>query len=90
MSTFLYALGHAVARRRLRMIVIWTFLAVVILGLAGVFGGKLVNDYAIPGTESQRGIDTLSERFPQASGTTGQVIFTSTSGPVSAQKAEIE
>ena len=53
-------------------------------------GGKLVNDYAIPGTESQRGIDTLSERFPQASGTTGQIIFTSTSGPMSAQKAAIE
>jgi RND superfamily putative drug exporter len=90
MSTFLYTLGHVIARRRLAVMVAWLALAVVVIGIAGVFGGKLVNDYTIPGTESQRGIDTLSERFPQASGTTGQVIFTSTSGPVSDQQADIE
>jgi RND superfamily putative drug exporter len=89
-STFLYTLGHLVARRRLRVLALWCFLTVVLFGIAGVFGGKMVNDYTIPGTESQRGIDTLSQRFPQASGTTGQIIFTANSGPVSAHQAEIE
>ena len=52
--------------------------------------GALVNDYTIPGTESQHGIDTLDERFPQASGTTGQLVFESTSGPITDHQAPIE
>jgi RND superfamily putative drug exporter len=90
MSTLLYALGHLVARQRLRVLAAWCFLAVVVFALAGVTGGKLVDDFTIPGTESQRGIDTLSQRFPQASGTTGQVVFTSRTGPISGQKAAVE
>jgi putative drug exporter of the RND superfamily len=89
-STFLYRLGHAVARHKLRVLVAWLFLAAIVFGLAGAVGGKLIDDFTIPGTESQQGIDTLAERFPQASGTTGQVVFTSSSGPVVDQQAQIE
>ena len=90
MSTLLYSLGHLVARRRLVVLAVWCFLAVVVVALAGVTGGKLISDFTIPGTESQRGIDTLAQRFPQASGTTGQIVFSARSGPVSAQQADIE
>ena len=65
MSTFLYALGHAVARHRWRTLLVWVLLALVCFGVAGVAKGALVNDYTIPGTESQHGIDTLDQRFPQ-------------------------
>ena len=90
MSTFLYALGHAVARHRWRVLIIWVLLAGVCFGVTSVAKGALVNDYTIPGTESQHGIDTLDERFPQASGTTGQLVFESTSGPISDHQAPIE
>ncbi|HEU4545518.1 MAG TPA: MMPL family transporter, partial [Microlunatus sp.] len=90
MSTFLYALGHAVARHRWRALVVWVLLAGVCFGVASVAKGALVNDYTIPGTESQHGIDTLDERFPQASGTTGQLVFESTSGPITDHQAPIE
>jgi putative drug exporter of the RND superfamily len=90
MSTFLYRLGHLVARARFRFLAAWFFLAVITFGISGLIGGQLVNDYTIPGTESQRGIDTLSERFPQASGTTGQIVFESKSGPIADQKDDIE
>jgi RND superfamily putative drug exporter len=90
MSTFLYALGHGVARHRWRTLVVWVLLAVVCFGVSSVAKGALVNDYTIPGTESQHGIDTLDERFPQASGTTGQLVFASTSGPISGHQAPIE
>ncbi len=90
MSTFLYRLGHLVARRKLRFLLAWFLLAVLTFGLSSLIGGQLVNDYTIPGTESQRGIDTLSERFPQASGTTGQIVFESKSGPISGSKTDIE
>src|SRR4051812_15298076 len=90
MSTFLYTLGHRIARHRLQVLVTWVLLAAAAFAISGVAGGQLVNDYSIPGTESQRGIDTLAQRFPQASGTTGQIVFTSTSGPIADQQAAIE
>ena len=65
-------------------------LAAGAFAIAGVAGGQLVNDYSIPGTESQRGIDTLAQRFPQTSGTTGQIVFTSTSGPIADHQAAVE
>ena len=90
MSTFLYTLGHRIARNRWKVLVAWLLIAFAAFAVAGVAGGQLVNDYSIPGTESQRGIDTLAQRFPQASGTTGQVVFQSTSGPIANQQAAIE
>ena len=90
MSTFLYTLGHRVARLRWLTVVAWCLLTVIAFAVAGVARGQLVNDYTIPGTESQHGIDILAQRFPQASGTTGQVVFTSTSGPVVNHQADIE
>jgi RND superfamily putative drug exporter len=90
MSTFLYTLGHRIARNRWKVLVTWVLLAAAAFAISGVAGGQLVNDYSIPGTESQRGIDTLAQRFPQASGTTGQIVFTSTSGPIADQQAAIE
>ncbi len=90
MSTFLYALGHAVARHRWRALLVWVLLTVLCFGVSSVAKGALVNDYSIPGTESQAGIDTLDQRFPQASGTTGQLVFQSKSGPISDHKSAIE
>lgn len=90
MSTVLYTLGHRVARLRWLTVIVWCLLTLTAFAIAGVTRGQLVNDYSIPGTESQHGIDTLAQRFPQASGTTGQVVFTSTAGPVADQQAGIE
>jgi hypothetical protein len=89
MSTLLYTLGHRIARHRWKLLVAWCLLASATFAVAGLAGGQLVNDYTIPGTESQRGIDTLAQRFPQASGTTGQVVFTSSSGPIIDQQAAV-
>jgi hypothetical protein len=90
MSTLLYTLGHRIARHRWTALIAWCLLAARAFAVAGLAGGQLVNDYTIPGTESQRGIDTLAQRFPQASGTTGQVVFTSTSGLIADQQAAVE
>src|SRR3954471_21840720 len=90
MSTFLYTLGHRIARNRWKVLVTWVLLAAAAFAISGVAGGQLVNDYSIPGTESQRGIDTLAQRFPQASGTTGQIVFTSTAGPIADPQAPVE
>ena len=90
MSTFLYALGHAVARHRWRTLLVWVLLVAACFGVSSVAKGALVNDYSIPGTESQAGIDTLDQRFPQASGTTGQLVFQAKSGSITDHQAAIE
>jgi len=78
MATLLYRLGRFSARRAWLVIVAW----VVILGLAGgafaLFGGTLTSAVSIPGTATQKVSDELSEKFPQAAGGRGTVVFTTT------------
>ena len=70
--------------------VVWVLLAGVCFGVTSVAKGALVNDYTIPGTESQHGIDTLDERFPRRPGRPGQLVFESASGPITDHQAPIE
>src|SRR5690606_28154333 len=42
---------------------------------AVVLGGDLEDDLTIPGTEAQAGIDVLQRQFPEAAGTSGQLLF---------------
>ncbi|WP_423921546.1 MMPL family transporter [Frigoribacterium sp. 2-23] len=78
MATLLYRLGRFSARKAWLVIVAW----IVILGLAGgafaLFGGTLTSAVSIPGTATQKVSDELSEKFPQASGGAGSVVFTTT------------
>ena len=43
--------------------------------LAAGAGGGFVNNFTLPGTESQRALDLLKERFPQQSGDSSQIVF---------------
>ena len=80
MSTLLYALGRWSYRHPWRVLVAWLLL----LGLAG--GGALVfmkgtdNSFSIPGTEAQEGIELLDRSFPQASGTSAQLVVVADDG----------
>ena len=80
MSTLLYALGRWTYRHPWRVLVSW----VLLLALAG--GGALVfmkgtdNSFSIPGTEAQEGIALLDRSFPQASGTSAQLVIVAADG----------
>ncbi|MET0782325.1 MAG: MMPL family transporter, partial [Microbacterium sp.] len=80
MSTLLYALGRWSYRHSWRVLVAWLLL----LGLAGVgavtLGQGTDNSFSIPGTESQAGIEQLNRTFPQASGTSAQMIIVTADG----------
>jgi RND superfamily putative drug exporter len=79
-STLLYALGRWSYRHPWRVLVSW----VLLLALAG--GGALVfmkgtdNSFSIPGTEAQEGIQLLDRSFPQASGTSAQLVIVAADG----------
>jgi RND superfamily putative drug exporter len=73
-STYLYALGRAAYRHRVRVMLIWVAALVLTVGAAAGIGGKFDENFSVPGTESQLALDSLNRTFPQAGGTTAQVV----------------
>ena len=68
LSSLLYALGRAAYRGRVKVVLAW-LAVLVLLGLgAGTLGAGLDNAITIPGTESQRALDQLSGRSPRSAG----------------------
>ncbi|MET1049750.1 MAG: MMPL family transporter, partial [Acidimicrobiales bacterium] len=92
MSEFLYNLGARGARHPFRTLAVWLVLAAVTFGAASSFGGELTDDFKVPGVESQKGIDTLTERFPTFSGASGRIVFYDEDDPIDSpeNRAEID
>jgi RND superfamily putative drug exporter len=82
MSKILYRWGRAAAVRPWRMIAAWVVVTLAVVGLQMSVGGETSDDFTIPGTEAQRGVELLDERFPSQAGTTGQVVFADPDGDV--------
>jgi putative drug exporter of the RND superfamily len=66
-------------RRRL-IAALWVALIVAAGGLASAAGSGYINNFTLPGTESQRALDLLRDRFPQQAGDTSQIVFHVSSG----------
>jgi putative drug exporter of the RND superfamily len=79
-SSSLYRLGLLMASLRWKIVGAWVALLVIVGGLAVGLGGTFTADIEIPGTEGQRGIDTLANRFPEMGGTAGQVVLVTEDG----------
>ncbi|MGH9133743.1 MAG: MMPL family transporter [Ilumatobacteraceae bacterium] len=92
MSKILYRWGKAAALHPWRMIGAWVLIAIAILGLNASVGGETSDDFTIPGTEAQQGIDLLEEQFPTQGGVSGQIVFADPDGDItdSAARAAIE
>ena len=77
MATYLYRLGRFAFRRRRMVVFIW--LGLLLAGIAGAatLSGPTANGFSIPGTESQRAVDLLDSRFPQAGAdaATARIVF---------------
>ncbi|WP_235559343.1 MMPL family transporter, partial [Microbacterium sp. Leaf351] len=80
MSTLLYSLGRWSFRHPWRVLLTWVLLLVIAGGAAAVFGKGTDNAFSIPGTESQAGLEQLSRTFPQAAGTSAQIIVVAAPG----------
>ncbi|WP_163275634.1 MMPL family transporter [Cellulomonas iranensis] len=80
MSSALYRLGRAAYARRRAVIGAWLAVLVLLGAGAVLLGGKLDNSVTIPGTESQAALDRLAATFPEAAGTTAQVLVVGTDG----------
>jgi RND superfamily putative drug exporter len=63
-----------------RVVTGWLSALVILLILMVTMGGTLVDKFSVPGTESQKALDTLVERFPELSGDNAQIVFKSDTG----------
>ena len=80
MSTILYSLGRWSYRHPWRVLIAWLLLLGIAGGSAALFMKGTDNSFSIPGTESQAGIQQLGRSFPQASGTSAQIVIVTADG----------
>jgi len=87
MSKGLYELGRWVALHRRAVVLIWLVAAAALIGVDRVGGFGAVDDFAVPGVESQRATELLAERFPERAGATAMVVFHARGGAVTDPRA---
>ncbi len=76
MSAFLFRLGSFSARRPWTVIGSWLLLAIVVVGAAGAWGGKLEDSLRVPGLDSQKANDLVSSTGTGQDGFTAQMVVT--------------
>ncbi|MCW2900352.1 MAG: family transporter [Streptosporangiaceae bacterium] len=79
-TRFLDRLGRFCVRRRRAVFEVW-FVLIMCVGYVGVsHGGVFVQQANLPGTETQKALDTLKQDFPGMTGPTATVVFHGTQG----------
>ncbi len=72
----LRALARFCYWRRWRVLGAWVVLLVGLVALNSSFGGKFLDEFDLPGSESQEAVDLMEEHgFDTRAGATGQVVF---------------
>src|SRR5688572_7153835 len=76
--------------RRRTVIGLWVAAFFIFAALWGTAAGEFVNNFTLPGTESQRAYDLLKDKFPEQSGDTATVVWSVDEGNVLDNRTEIE
>ena len=74
MSRSLHRLGRAIALHPWRALGAWLAFTALVLGLAAGVGGDTQEDWHLPGSESQRGLDLIREHVPEAGSAMSRVV----------------
>lgn len=80
MSSVLYRIATYTVKHARAVIAGWIGLLLVTVIAMVTIGGQLTNDFSIPGTEGQHGLNVLKERFDELAGTSGQIIYSAPAG----------
>jgi putative drug exporter of the RND superfamily len=88
-NLLLKRLGGFAARRFWVFIVAWVIILGGVLGANHAFGGKYVNNYSVPGSSSQDGLNVLNSEYPQQGGYGGQIVFHASHGTVADQQSAV-
>lgn len=87
MANLLYRIGRLGFRRRGVVASVWLVLLGALVATVVSVGTAPTAGVAIPGTESQRALDSLAREFPQASGAAGTVVVRAPEGQSVADEA---
>ena len=68
--------GHC-ARHPWRVVSTWVGIFVVLVGLNAAFHGKLINDFKIPGSDTQKATDLITAKFGGEKGAALRVVLSS-------------
>ncbi|MFI0408246.1 MMPL family transporter [Actinomadura sp. 3N508] len=82
MSTVLARVGRFSARRRFLVIGLWLALFAGLFGGGQLAGGAFVDDFGVPGADSQRALDLTRAHFSSAGEVSADVVFHAGSGSV--------
>lgn len=82
MSRLLYKLGRASASKPLAVILTWVLLLAVSGYAFATHRGELHDDFSMPGTEAQQGLETLEQVAPEFAGTSARVVIADDDGDV--------
>ena len=80
MATLLYRIGRLGFRRRGIVVSVWLVLLGALVAAVTTVGTAPTTGVSIPGTESQRALDSLAREFPQAGGAAGTVVVRAPEG----------
>ena len=80
MSRFLYRLGRSAGSHPWRVVAAWIVAAFAVLMLNSAVGGESDETFRLPGADSQRAADALTDRFPEQSLYAANVVFHSPDG----------
>ena len=69
-------------RHRWAMLGLWVAALFGFSTLSSVAGGEYSTDFSLPGAESQKAYDLLTERYPEFSGETADIVFRAEDGVV--------
>jgi putative drug exporter of the RND superfamily len=73
-------IAGACARRPWRVVGGWAFVFVALIGLNVAFHGKLINDFKIPGSDTQRATDLITAKFGAQKGAALRVVVSAPAG----------
>jgi putative drug exporter of the RND superfamily len=73
-------IAGACARRPWRVVAGWAGVFVVLIGLNAAFHGKLINDFKIPGSDTQKATDLITAKFGAQKGAALRVVLAAPEG----------
>ena len=82
----LAALARGCAYHPVRTLVVWVVALVADRPVRQAFGGALVNEFTIPGSETQSALDLLEEKFPERAGDAAQIVFADDDGSLTDER----
>ena len=85
-------LGRFAARKHWLVIIVWVVIGIVVVGLAGKYGGTTNDNFSIPGTQSDAAQNLLTQYAPGFGNASVNSVFQVSSGKVTdpANQAKIQ